>query len=328
LETALTAAAAAGGATGAGTAVIDPAAKTVLVFLDWIVAQIRRASHPTQSVPVAVASLASLLREPAVRGAALRAGAVPALAGLVVLPPGGGIMNVQLLYEAILCVWQLSFLPEAAEALGRTGVVGGLADVVRLAQKEKLVRVALLALRNLLAAGTPSLEFAVVEKGLPRAVSTRLEQTWDDEDVPQLLEWMAAHLEEGVLSLSSFDMYSRQLQTGDRLTWAPLHDQPQFWAENASRLADANCALLRALLRLLDPRSGADSTTMAVACRDIGQFVTYCPHGRGILADLEAKEAVMRLVGHPEREVQHEALVCVQKMLLSRDRVAFLGTGV
>lgn len=56
------------------------------------------------------------------------------------------------------------------------GVVGGLVDMVRSAAKEKLVRIALLALQNLLSVGPASLEYAVVEKGLPKAVSNRLLQ--------------------------------------------------------------------------------------------------------------------------------------------------------
>ena len=51
-------------------------------------------------------------------------------------------MNIQLLYEAALCCWELSFYRPAADVLcGSTNVVGALVDVVRLAQ----VRTRLLA---------------------------------------------------------------------------------------------------------------------------------------------------------------------------------------
>ncbi len=49
-------------------------------------------------------------------------------------------------------------------------------DLVRSASKEKVFRVALLSLRNLLSlgdAGTGSLEYTVVEQGLPKAVGHR-----------------------------------------------------------------------------------------------------------------------------------------------------------
>ncbi len=40
--------------------------------------------------------------------------------------------------------------------------------------------------------------------------------------------------------------------------------------------------------------------------------------------DLRGKELVMRLMMHPDPEVQKQALMCVQKVLLSRDKVDFL----
>lgn len=51
-------------------------------------------------------------------------------------------------------------------------------ELVRSAAKEKVVRVSLLTLRNLLMSegSAMPLEFAVVEKGLPKAVNNRLLQ--------------------------------------------------------------------------------------------------------------------------------------------------------
>ena len=46
--------------------------------------------------------------------------------------------NQQLLYEAGLCVWQLTFYEPAAEAMGSSGVVQGLVEMARQATKEKV----------------------------------------------------------------------------------------------------------------------------------------------------------------------------------------------
>lgn len=40
---------------------------------------------------------------------------------------------------------------------------------------------------------------------------------------------------------------------------------------------DANCLLLRVLMKLLE--TSRDTTTLAVACHDLAQFVTFYPHG-------------------------------------------------
>lgn len=42
------------------------------------------------------------------------------------------------------------------------------------------------------------------------------------------------------------------------------------------------------------------------------------------MGELRGKELVMRLMMHPDPEVQKEALLCVQKILLSKDKVDFL----
>ncbi len=138
-------------------------------------------------------------------------------------------------------------------------------------------------------------------------------QHWDDEDIPLLLEWVDEQLAEGILSLSSFERYKKELLAGS-LNWSPLHDQVQwagggcvgvlcenakekpdlgsqeklmhtalpllqesFWLENSERLVDNNCQLLRVLMKLIE--TSRDTTTLAVACHDLAQIVAYYPHG-------------------------------------------------
>lgn len=267
-----------GKALAEGGAQRDPVARTISSFLDWTISQLRRPRHPTRAVPIAVHCLSVLLREAPVRSLFYRAGGIPLLAPLIGMPASGIQLNIQLLYESIVCVWQLSFYKPAADSLATTTVVGGLVDVVRLAQKEKLVRIALLALRNLLTDGThTALEFAVVEKGLPKALATRQEQPWDDNDIPTLLDWLSNHLDQGVLAMTSLERYKQEVLQGT-LTRSPLHESESFWLENAERLMDGNCVLLRALLKVLE--ISKDSTSLMVACKDLAQFVTYYPHGK------------------------------------------------
>lgn len=53
---------------------------------------------------------------------------------------GGNQPNMQLLYEAALCIWQLTFLHEAAEIISTTaGVIGNLVEVAKTVQKEKVM---------------------------------------------------------------------------------------------------------------------------------------------------------------------------------------------
>ena len=64
------------------------------------------------------------------------------LGGVQLLAPllrsgGAASHSQQLLYETTLCIWQLSFLQAAAEAMA-TGVVPGLVETARTAAKEKV----------------------------------------------------------------------------------------------------------------------------------------------------------------------------------------------
>lgn len=58
--------------------------------------------------------------------------------------------------------------------------------------------------------------------------------------------------------------------------------------------------------------------TLAVACNDLGRFIETHPHGRYVVSDLRGKELVMRLMSHPDPEVQKRALLCVQKIMLPK----------
>jgi V-type H+-transporting ATPase subunit H len=52
--------------------------------------------------------------------------------------------------------------------------------------------------------------------------------------------------------------------------------------------------------------------------------VEYHPHGRYIVADLRGKELIMRLMGHPDADVQKRSLLAVQKIMLPRDKLDFM----
>jgi V-type H+-transporting ATPase subunit H len=78
------------------------------------------------------------------------------------------------------------------------------------------------------------------------------------------------------------------------------------------------------LITLLE--SSNDSRTLAVACHDLGQFIQYHPAGRGVALDLKAKDKVMARMTHPDPEVQKQALLCIQKLLLSAKYTSYLQT--
>ena len=66
--------------------------------------------------------------------------------------------------------------------------------------------------------------------------------------------------------------------------------------------------------------AGGDNspTTLAVACHDIGEFARLHPMGRKICVSKGAKERVLDLMSSQDRELAREALLCVQKLMLTK----------
>lgn len=68
----------------------------------------------------------------------------------------------------------------------------------------------------------------------------------------------------------------------------------------------------------------AEKRTLAVACHDLGMFITSHPSGRNIALDLKAKERVIMLMEDDDPDVRKQALLCIQKLLLSAKYVSYL----
>lgn len=92
--------------------------------------------------------------------------------------------------------------------------------------------------------------------------------------------------------------------------------------ENISAFEDMDFQLLRCLITLLE--SSDNPIVLAVGCNDLGMFADVHPHGRYIINDLGGKPHVMRHMASQEAEVAKHALVCVQRLMLGKDKLDFL----
>lgn len=328
----------------AGAAPMGAAAQTIVQLTQWLCGQLRQPSHPERAVPSAVSALATLLGVRDARPLVTHSGGVALLTPL--LRGAAGPHNMQMLYEAALCVWLLTFHPPALTAMARGGTVGGLMEVARTATKEKVVRVAVLALRNIAegveggdaatrgarggdasgsgsrstasgatAGGSSSHELvALDEAALKRIVANLKLKGFADEELAGAL----VDLEEGVLvrhkEASSWERYRAELLSGS-LTWTAAHTDEGFWRESAAKLTDNNCQLLRVLVKIME--ASTEPRTLAVACHDLGEFATHYPAGRFLAQDMGGKEHAMRLLTHADDEVRKQALLCTQKLLVA-----------
>jgi V-type H+-transporting ATPase subunit H len=92
--------------------------------------------------------------------------------------------------------------------------------------------------------------------------------------------------------------------------------------ENSAAMESKDFQLIRSLIKVA--QTSEDPKVLAVAMNDFGMFIDANPHGRFIINDLGGKQPVMALMQHPSSEVQKYALLCVQRLMLGRDKLDFL----
>lgn len=286
-------------------------------LVEWLCAQLKKPSQPTRGIPTAINCLATLLKEPVVRSSFAQADGVKLLVPLI--SPASTQQSIQLLYETCLCVWLLSYYEPAVEYLATSRTVPRLIEVVKSSTKEKVVRVVVLTLRNLLSKGNFGAQ--MVDLGLPQIVQNLKAQAWSDEDLLDALNQLEEGLKDNIKKLSSFDKYKQEVLLG-HLDWSPMHKDPAFWRDNITNFEENDFQILRVLITILDTSS--DPRPLAVACFDLSQFIQHHPAGRVIVTDLKAKERVMKLMNHENAEVTKNALLCIQRLFLGAKYASFL----
>ncbi|XP_042043720.1 V-type proton ATPase subunit H-like [Salvia splendens] len=286
-------------------------------LVEWLCAQLKKPSHSSHGIPTAINCLATLLKEPLVRSSFVQADGVKFLIPLII--PASSQQSIQLLYETCLCVWLLSFYEPAVECLATSRCLPRLIDVVKGTTKEKVVRVVILTLKNLINKGTFAAEMVDLE--VPQLLQNLKAQAWSDEDLLEAMNQLEEGLRVNIKRLSSYEKYYQEVILG-RLDWAPMHKDPIFWKENITHFEEHDFKVLRILLTILDTSS--DPRTLAVACYDLSQFIQYHPAGRIIVTDLKTKDRVMKLMNHQSTEVTKNALLCIQRLFLGAKYASFL----
>lgn len=100
----------------------------------------------------------------------------------------------------------------------------------------------------------------------PHRLMNRTE--WKDADTPDQIQFVHACLQQTVKTLSSFEVYKTEVESG-HLSWSPVHEE-QFFRENCEMFSERSFELVGKLVGLL--RSD-DPVTIAVACFDLGTCV-------------------------------------------------------
>ena len=231
-------------------------------------------------------------------------------------------LPVQVYYQTVFCLWLVSFVSQQEQsspamenvllALEEAAVPRRLTNVLREVSAEKVVRISLATLRNILKMSV-TLRKEMVGAGLVAALQSLCFRRWNDEDIRDDLGVLAEALESELASMSNFDVYRAEVLSG-ALEWTPVHRDELFWQENVEKLERNQQEVLRCMVRLLHESS--DPTVLAVACNDLAQFIKYHQRGRVIAQKLGVKARLMDLMVNGEGEVRRYALNCVQVLMI------------
>lgn len=112
------------------------------------------------------------------------------------------------------------------------------------------------------------------------------------------------------------------VQSNGHLEHCCSHASAHVMQENISAFEEMDFQLMRCLITLVE--SSENPIVLAVACNDLGMFADVHPHGRYIINDLGGKSHVMRHMASQEADVAKHALVCVQRLMLGKDKLDFL----
>lgn len=250
-----------------------------------------------------------------------------------------GQASVQQLYEITFCMWLLTYDVNSSGDIRQdfakdSLAVSALVDLITVAPREKVVRVALSALSNLALCvpedeNTSSATNAatvggakidgkfflseMIACGAIKSIDHLRDRQFTDPDLVGDVTTLHKLLHENYKEMSRWEVYKNEVESG-HLQWGSCHTEA-FFKENARMLegSDGDFHLLKVLIALL---SSKDEEISAIACYDIGEFVRHYPNGRAIAKRLGAKELVMPLIEHENPELQRHALQCVSKIMV------------
>jgi V-type H+-transporting ATPase subunit H len=223
-----------------------------------------------------------------------------------------------ILYKSVFAIWMVSFDASLTQSLKDNDVIQKVKIILVHSRTEKVIRLTLTLLKNFLTQKStcPAICEDIVEENILEAVKQLEYEKWRDTELYDDIRELANLISNEVNELSNFDRYMKELESG-KLTWGFIHSS-KFFGENVMKFETGEFKALKLLASLL---SSSDPTTLAVACHDIGEFVSLHPLGKKQAGRLGVKERVMELMASPDqdkRDVRREALLCCQKIMLNK----------
>ncbi|KAI9886973.1 MAG: H(+)-transporting V1 sector ATPase subunit H [Watsoniomyces obsoletus] len=231
---------------------------------------------------------------------------------------GGGV-GLQLLYHVLLVLWQLNFEGGlVGEGLNEDhDIIALYTHLLRLSPKEKITRLLVSTLFNLLSTNRTTLLPIATMARLPSLLSNIRGRHLSDPDLLEDLTSLKDMLEEYTKTRTTFDEYAAEVRSG-HLHWSPPHRNAIFWTENARKIIEYNQGeLVKKLAEILGKNWEGDQQVLAVGCNDVACLVKEVPEMRGRLEKVGLKKRVMAIMASPKADesVKWESLRAVGEWL-------------
>lgn len=234
-------------------------------------------------------------------------------------------------YRTVFALWLLSYDEGHSQTFAGKGkdvpacCINGealkrLIQILRHSKKTRVVRVALMCLRNLTMKGFNT---DIVDFGGVDVLNTLGSKKWPDEEIPDDIAATLEVLKKDVKDLSSWAQYRQEVMSEELTFKNPAHNDETFWRQNAMKFEEKDFEVMKLLARILQ-KNAEDSnapdrhTKMAVACHDLGELARVHPRGGKVIGLVPtAKATVLTLMESDDTEVKREALLCMQKMMVA-----------
>jgi V-type H+-transporting ATPase subunit H len=313
-----------------------PMENSLQSLITWITSRLQ-SSHSADSLSVVTPSLCVLAGCLPARTILDQAGGIGYLSRhlrLFILPTATqqqkkyNIPSIQQVYEICFCIWSMTFdLTENVsiqQSFVRGGAIHALCQLLSLAPREKVVRLALATLHNLAAFESNQQQVylgEMIAANAQKYVEQMQERTtWSDPDCLEDLTALHPILQRHARELTRWNVYQAELESG-QLSWGMLHTE-EFFKEHIRQMEGpkGDFEPVKKLLSLLMQNLHTDDDeALAICLFDIGEFSWQYPNGRAIAKRLGIRQIVLQLLDHPSPKVQGHALQCVSKLLIQHN---------
>lgn len=221
----------------------------------------------------------------------------------------------QLQYWIIMCFWEMSYEEEVAQGVDkRFDLIPLLTEQAKHAAKEKVTRVIMATLKNLLLVAPDVNVPSMVAAKLLTLVTSLSSRKWSDDDLIEDIDYLKVELKQRLEGLTTYDEYVSEVSSG-HLTWSAAHESEDFWKENAERLGSDNGG--KTIKQLISLLSGTrEPIVLSVGVHDVGKYLQYGgDRARRIVTENGGKVKVMELMAHESADVKYQALITVQRLM-------------